>query len=66
MKDCCICNQELEYKEKEESMQYKGGIIFVLMTGLYCSNCNEFFFNPQETKKVSKRIKEAKENYKGK
>ena len=59
---CPYCNKDLENKEIDREIKYKGNILFIKMVGEYCESCDEGFQNDEDLIINENRIKIAKNN----
>lgn len=60
MNNCPICNGKLNKKTYKKNMLYKNKTLTIEMTGDYCEECEEGFFNDKEQAIVTNRILLAK------
>ena len=60
MNNCTMCNGKLNKETYKKSMSYKNKILTIEMTGDYCKECEEGFFNDEEQALITNRILLAK------
>lgn len=60
MNNCPICNGILSKETRKESIQYKNKTLTIEMTGDYCEECGEGFFDDKEQALITNRILLAK------
>lgn len=60
MNNCPICNGKLNKETHKKNMSYKNKTLTIEMTGDYCEECEEGFFNDEEQALVTNRILLAK------
>lgn len=60
MNNCPICNGKLNKKTHKKNMLYKNKNLTIEMTGDYCDECKEGFYNEEEQSLITNRILLAK------
>ena len=62
---CPLCSGTLQYGVRTESFNYKDKTFTVEMSGEYCIECNESFYNIDDAKKNERNITLAKRHIDG-
>ena len=60
MDNCPICNGKLNKETHKKELPYKSKMLTIEMSGDYCKECEEGFFNDKEQALVTNRILLAK------
>lgn len=65
LKQCPLCSGNLEYGVRTVSFNYKEKSFTVEMIGEYCNECDESFYNIEDSKKNERNITLAKRHIDG-
>lgn len=65
MKNCPLCNSNLEQTSKKEKINYKDKTLQFMQKGLYCKHCDEMFLSPSDLKASKKEITDFKRDVDG-